>query len=293
MESDLSAILILKAETRQYMDARLVGRAIDRLGIAFEQYLRNNRDLRGRLVLERIEFSSVVAFLRDLIEVGGAALTLYEHRELLAGLVAQLGDALPILRNQSPGPVPAYLRNAIAALADPVARGAADRVTLSVHGDNNTILVIEKVDAEALRYLLQRPGSGGHGGVYLPEQPADVAITGWGKRGYGEGTYGHAEPVSDAEVAADMAVTTQAAQGGGVERRDTPVDPYGITGGKAAFVRDAWFVAPDSLPDAWQRMSNPQIMQGRSRDQIHRVEGRVEYTAGLPNGFFVTVIEQG
>ncbi|MEO7240354.1 MAG: hypothetical protein ABIW16_03050 [Sphingomicrobium sp.] len=136
-------------------DARQTGAMLDRVALAYSGYTRlgyHSKDHASDLVLEQVRLGSLYVVLKDALETAGAVLTLYDHRELLGGFVAQLNDAMASMRRLG-SPLPMY-RNAVEALSAPVRSGRATTVKLTVIGDNNRILIIDKVAAEDIRKFL-------------------------------------------------------------------------------------------------------------------------------------------
>lgn len=139
-----------------FPDARETGRILDRMSNAFATHLRASSPIEGgRLLVEHIEISSLTAYLRDILELGSAAITLVEHRAMLVEFVGAVGNALTAL--QSGGGVAPSLRTLLAALAAPVDRGRASSTTVSVTGDNNVVVIINGEINDALQPLLRGP----------------------------------------------------------------------------------------------------------------------------------------
>jgi hypothetical protein len=140
-----------------FPDARQTGRIIERLGSAFSQHSRlGGGDCAADLSIQYIQIGSLLVDFKDILETGTAILSVYEHRELLGGFVAQLSDAVGLMRGRQQ-PLPMY-RTALEALSAPVTTGRASAVTLQVIGDNNNILIVDReVADEIAKYLRAQP----------------------------------------------------------------------------------------------------------------------------------------
>lgn len=142
-------------------DARQTGAMLDRLGNAYSGYTRlvyQPSEHASDLIIEQVQVGSLYVVLRDVLETGSAVLTLYDHRELLGGFVTQLNDAMTTMRRLG-SPLPMY-RTAVEAMSAPVRSGRATMVSLTVIGDNNRILIIDKAAAEDIkRFLSKQPRS--------------------------------------------------------------------------------------------------------------------------------------
>lgn len=134
-------------------DARQTGQIIERLGNAFSQHSRLNGGERAAdLSIQNMRIGSLLIDFINILETGSAILTVYEHRHLLGGFVTQLNDALGLMRSLHQ-PLPMY-RTALEALSTPVTTKRASAVNLSVHGDNNNILIIDhKAAREIAKYM--------------------------------------------------------------------------------------------------------------------------------------------
>jgi hypothetical protein len=145
-----------------FPDARQTGRILDRLANAYRGYTRlgiQSPEAAADLVIEHMDVGSLLVVFRDVLETASAVLTLYDHRELMGGFVAQLTDALSLMARVSGEPLPMF-RTAIEALSAPVRKGSASRVTLTVIGDNNRILIIDRASAaDVQRFLDMQPQS--------------------------------------------------------------------------------------------------------------------------------------
>lgn len=144
-------------------DVRQTGAIFERLAVAYHGYTRlgfQKADYASDLQIAEINAGSLFVLFGDTLELTSSVLTLYEHRDLLGGFVAQLSDALaamsrmPILQKISLKPLPMY-RNALEALAAPVRTGRASYVQLSVVGDNNNVLIITGKEAKAISSFLK------------------------------------------------------------------------------------------------------------------------------------------
>ena len=142
-------------------DARQTGAMLDRLAYAYHGYTRlgfQPPEYASDLLIEEIRVGSLYVLLRDTIEIASAILTAYDHRELLGGFVGQLNDAMAAMRRLG-SPLPMY-RNAVEALTAPVRSGRATTVKLTVVGDNNRILIVDKASADDIRrFLASQPRS--------------------------------------------------------------------------------------------------------------------------------------
>lgn len=140
-------------------DARQTGAMLDRVAYAYRAYSRlvaQPPEYASDLVIEEMRVGSLYVVLRDVLDIAGAVLTAYEHRELLGGFVTQLNDAMGAMRRFG-SPLPMY-RNALEALSAPVRTGRATTVKLTVIGDNNRILIIDKESAEDIKsFLASKP----------------------------------------------------------------------------------------------------------------------------------------
>lgn len=140
-------------------DARQTGRILERLASAYSQHTRRgifNENRACDLSIENIQVGSLLVDFQNILEAASAVLTVYEHRDLLGGFVAQLNDALALMRTFQP-PLPMY-RTTLEALSAPVKSQRASNVTLQVIGDNNNILVIDReAAATIIAYMSAQP----------------------------------------------------------------------------------------------------------------------------------------
>lgn len=137
-------------------DARQTGTIMERLAIAYMGYTRlgiHQKRPAADLVITELHAGSLFVVFRDVLETTSAVITLYEHRELMGGFVTQLVDALSMMRSQAKAPLPMF-RNAIEALSSPIRSRRATKLSLTVIGDNNRILVIDKAAADDIQLFL-------------------------------------------------------------------------------------------------------------------------------------------
>jgi hypothetical protein len=143
MAADSPPILRLTIDTAHPVMARQAGEIFARLAMSFDQYQRQNvagTANRTTLRLDQLRTGSLIA---DMVALADAMFTLYETREILGGFIAQLSDALTVMRGIAEGIATPSDRKTIATLAAPVANDNARQVCLQVIGDNNTVLIID------------------------------------------------------------------------------------------------------------------------------------------------------
>jgi hypothetical protein len=114
----------------------------------------------GSLAVDAIGAGTLFAYLKAMFDVGGAVLTVYEHREFLGGFVTQFIEGLKLMQSRGgQPPLPAF-RMAIEAMSAPIRTGRATQLTLNVEGDNNRIFVIDAQAAANVQiYLDSQPRS--------------------------------------------------------------------------------------------------------------------------------------
>jgi len=134
-------------------DARESGKLIEQIAAAFANAGDDGRTTQLRLQLTRTEISSLHAFFK----IGNALFDLSEQREFLIAFVGRLGVSLRVFLDASGGTVPPSIRNLFLTLATTVDAGRASHAKIHVYGDNNTIIIIEKTEANTLRTILTPP----------------------------------------------------------------------------------------------------------------------------------------
>ena len=137
--------------------AREAALIIDRVGNAWERTGREGRPAIEPLFLDRVEISSLHAWF----ELGAAVTAVADHRDMLIGFVQNIGVAVQTLTGANVGQVPASIRALLGAMATPVERGVADRASIQVHGDNNTIIIIDGNNAGNINSALMRRSDAG------------------------------------------------------------------------------------------------------------------------------------
>lgn len=144
--ADPDPTLRIHIYTERPVLARHVGLILERCQAAFGQYSRE-RGPTGSLRIHNVQSGSL---LLDLVSVIDSISTLHDHREILAGFVAQLGDTLQIMAGMRKGRVTTSDRRLIEALSAPVANDNAQQVCIQVIGDNNTVIVIDREQIEKI-----------------------------------------------------------------------------------------------------------------------------------------------
>ena len=138
--TDQNSILRIHIDTEHPVLARHAGLILERSQAAFGQYTRE-RGPSGSLRLHKAHTGSL---LLDLISVVDSITTLHDHRDILAGFVAQLADTLQVLTGMKNGRVTTSDRRLVEALCAPVANDNAKQVSVQVIGDNATVIVINQ-----------------------------------------------------------------------------------------------------------------------------------------------------
>jgi hypothetical protein len=154
-EEQVAPILRLEIEIARPLRGRDVGRLLERVPAAFEQFQRAERgpsDAATELRIRHIRTGSLVIDF-TLVAAATAIVAVDDCRKVLVGFVVRLGRAFRIMAGFEDGTVTAIERRVGEAAAAPIVLGDVSSITINVYGDN---LNFTEMNLEMAHAIIQR-----------------------------------------------------------------------------------------------------------------------------------------